>query len=825
MCCSHRKTFERRAMLFVNLTNRYLLPSSQFISLSPSMSASPQSPTTAAAAVTDIPPTADSTEPSVAAPPRFIVGIDVGSTSTRIALLDPARKMPVIVRNTLSNESTPTVVGFPAGAQRTYGEDAMSSIISKPLHAIAEMKAIGLGLVPDANAPTYAGLGPVFVAAAPQGGDVLFTALVPSGTPGEAADDVTLAEAAGFLLKNCLLFCVEAANRSTSSTNITLADLEVVVAYPAHLNVSRDATRRWATALRDGCVIAGATAANVQLVSESVAAALYFHHLLSGSLPKRASTEEAAAAPPPAPVTAAVVTVGANTASVVIISATFERVALLAAESIAVGSRSIDVAIAEMVAAHVAQRTKGRTNIRTHPKSMLKVLREASKAKVMLSSVDRCSLQVESLVDDVDVQLQVQRSDVEAAVGESLVQAVEAMLARALAAAAQASAAANGDVAFGVQRVEVLGGGWRSPVLVAAIQRIFGHPHGQSLDGNMGIAEGSAIYGAVLRGAASRLSPTTPPMAIDAAHLVELVRGGCDADDELSTSRQLADTAALSASLRREAAWHARDELFKQRIRAKNAFEASLFGLDEPMEQSPDMPEADKAAIRLLIQQETQWLDDDCEDASEDAIAARHREFDATVAKYPSIEAYRARIRAEERRKEEELERQAKERQGDKELKTDPQRFKVAQERREQGVALFKQEHWEEAQTRFVQSLATLGQLYDTSSDEAKRRRDEIALSCHLNIASCCLKLGHLKIAVSNCSKALEIDPNNAKALYRRGQASSALNEFAVARIDLEKALDLSKGDAGVQGELTLLQQREAQHAAKEKKMFSKMFA
>ena len=111
------------------------------------------------------------------------------------------------------------------------------------------------------------------------------------------------------------------------------------------------------------------------------------------------------------------------------------------------------------------------------------------------------------------------------------------------------------------------------------------------------------------------------------------------------------------------------------------------------------------------------------------------------------------------------------------------------------------------------------------SADDNKVKKEEIALSCHLNIASCCVKQSLWKIAVSNCTKALELKPDHPKALYRRGQAQAQLHEHDAAIADLEKALSLSNGDAAVQAELDAVRGKVAAAKAKEKKVFGKMFA
>lgn len=160
-----------------------------------------------------------------------------------------------------------------------------------------------------------------------------------------------------------------------------------------------------------------------------------------------------------------------------------------------------------------------------------------------------------------------------------------------------------------------------------------------------------------------------------------------------------------------------------------------------------------------------------------------------------------------------------------KEPKTDGQRLKAADDRKQQGVVLFKQEHWQEATQRFVQALQYLKDVYELGNEDIKKRRDDLALSCHLNIATCSIKGKRWQHAAKNCTSALDYDPKSAKAYFRRGQAQRKVNNFEESRADLEKAMELSGGDKAIKKELDELEKQVEQHKKKEKALFSKMFA
>jgi len=63
----------------------------------------------------------------------------------------------------------------------------------------------------------------------------------------------------------------------------------------------------------------------------------------------------------------------------------------------------------------------------------------------------------------------------------------------------------------------------------------------------------------------------------------------------------------------------------------------------------------------------------------------------------------------------------------------------------------------------------------------------ELALSCHLNLAMCFMKLEAWTKVIDNCEKALLIDLSNAKALYRRASALYMKKEYKLALSDLRR--------------------------------------
>lgn len=61
-------------------------------------------------------------------------------------------------------------------------------------------------------------------------------------------------------------------------------------------------------------------------------------------------------------------------------------------------------------------------------------------------------------------------------------------------------------------------------------------------------------------------------------------------------------------------------------------------------------------------------------------------------------------------------------------------------------------------------------------SDVPDTESQDFVCSCYVNCAACFLRQRMLREADFSCSKALELQPRNAKALFRRAQARHALD-------------------------------------------------
>lgn len=73
--------------------------------------------------------------------------------------------------------------------------------------------------------------------------------------------------------------------------------------------------------------------------------------------------------------------------------------------------------------------------------------------------------------------------------------------------------------------------------------------------------------------------------------------------------------------------------------------------------------------------------------------------------------------------------------------------------------------------------------------------------------------------------KALEIEKNNIKALFRRAQCYVQLSQLEEAKNDLNAALQVEPNNSSVKKELALVERKIHAQKEKEKKIYSKMFS
>ncbi|XP_073748524.1 peptidyl-prolyl cis-trans isomerase D isoform X3 [Callorhinus ursinus] len=113
------------------------------------------------------------------------------------------------------------------------------------------------------------------------------------------------------------------------------------------------------------------------------------------------------------------------------------------------------------------------------------------------------------------------------------------------------------------------------------------------------------------------------------------------------------------------------------------------------------------------------------------------------------------------------------------------------------GNTFFKSQNWEMAIKKYAKVLRYVEGSKAVIEKADRLKLQPIALSCVLNIGACKLKMSNWQGAIDSCLEALEIDPSNTKALYRRAQGWQGLKEYDQALADLKKAQEIAPEDKG----------------------------
>merc|ERR1712070_614346 len=125
------------------------------------------------------------------------------------------------------------------------------------------------------------------------------------------------------------------------------------------------------------------------------------------------------------------------------------------------------------------------------------------------------------------------------------------------------------------------------------------------------------------------------------------------------------------------------------------------------------------------------------------------------------------------------------------------ERMKMVMKNKDEGTELFKGGNWEPAAIRYTKAL-NHAELIKDPSDEEREALRKVKLSLYLNLAMAFSKMKKWPKAIDNCRYALEIDPENSKALFRRATAYYEDKDYDKAMVDLDKAITIEPVDSAV---------------------------
>ncbi|KAI3514522.1 hypothetical protein L1887_12991 [Cichorium endivia] len=152
------------------------------------------------------------------------------------------------------------------------------------------------------------------------------------------------------------------------------------------------------------------------------------------------------------------------------------------------------------------------------------------------------------------------------------------------------------------------------------------------------------------------------------------------------------------------------------------------------------------------------------------------------------------------------------------------EKIEAAGKKKEEGNMLFKAGKYLRASKRYEKAVKYIE--YDTSfGEEEKKQAKILKVSCNLNNAACKLKMKDYKEAEKLCTKVLEMESRNVKALYRRAQAYINVADLDLAEVDIKKALEIDPDNKDVKMEYRVLKEKMREYNKKDAKFYGNMFA
>ncbi|KAL2512184.1 Peptidyl-prolyl cis-trans isomerase CYP40 [Abeliophyllum distichum] len=142
------------------------------------------------------------------------------------------------------------------------------------------------------------------------------------------------------------------------------------------------------------------------------------------------------------------------------------------------------------------------------------------------------------------------------------------------------------------------------------------------------------------------------------------------------------------------------------------------------------------------------------------------------------------------------------------------------------GNECFKKQDYKMALKKYRKALRYLDVCWEKEGIDEDRSvyLRKMKAQIFTNSSACKLKLGDLKGALLDTDFALRDGEDNAKALFRQGQAHMALNDIDAAVESFKKALDLEPNDGAIKKEFTAAKKKIADRLNQERKAFAKMF-
>ncbi|XP_031479364.1 peptidyl-prolyl cis-trans isomerase FKBP62-like isoform X1 [Nymphaea colorata] len=151
------------------------------------------------------------------------------------------------------------------------------------------------------------------------------------------------------------------------------------------------------------------------------------------------------------------------------------------------------------------------------------------------------------------------------------------------------------------------------------------------------------------------------------------------------------------------------------------------------------------------------------------------------------------------------------------------EKIDAAAKKKEEGNILFKSGKYQQAAKKYTKAADCLNE--GSFEDGEEKAAKTLKVSCWLNNAACSLKLNNFNDTIQLCSKVLDIESQNVKAMYRRAQAYIGTFDLDLAELDVRTALEVDPGNREIKSISKTLKQMQLERNKKDAKVYRNMFA
>ncbi|XP_030396263.1 peptidyl-prolyl cis-trans isomerase FKBP8 [Gopherus evgoodei] len=160
----------------------------------------------------------------------------------------------------------------------------------------------------------------------------------------------------------------------------------------------------------------------------------------------------------------------------------------------------------------------------------------------------------------------------------------------------------------------------------------------------------------------------------------------------------------------------------------------------------------------------------------------------------------------------------------DLELLRGSEKIQLANRKRERGNFYYQQADYVLAINSYDIALKTIDSSSKVDySPEEEAELLEVKVKCLNNLAASQLKLDHYEAALRSCTQVLEHQPENIKALFRKGKVLAQQGEYNEAIPLLKAALKLEPSNKTIHAELSKLVKKHVEQKNMETAMYRKM--